>query len=191
MSTAAKTAYLFPPSLLAPGAVLDTCPDIWYLTPADNSVIISASDNYHDGQIGEWEDLPPIPIEGGLLVHWKVRARVAAPVSAEQPVVPKGGMMLSLEQAWLLRATRDDARFISLCEEWGCEVAGPSERGAFLVLDNAGKAWGFTPLDPTRRLRDVVEMLWTPYNVAYMNGGLYPLPSEGQPSQELPRQEPV
>ena len=59
-----------PPKLLmAAKPILGTCPCIWYLTPSDNSVILCASDHYHEREHGTWEEHPPMPIEGGLLVH--------------------------------------------------------------------------------------------------------------------------
>jgi len=68
---------------------------------------------------------------------------------------------------------------MELCQSWGWDVAGPSQMGFFLVLDATGKAWIFSPINTGPVLgRNAVEALWTPYNVAYMNRRVYPLPCE-------------
>jgi len=38
----------------------------------DNSIIICASDNYHNRFIGEWYALPSATVEGGLVIHWMI-----------------------------------------------------------------------------------------------------------------------
>jgi hypothetical protein len=59
---------------MAARPILETFPGIWYITPLDGSVIICASDNYLEKERGVWHQLPPMLIEGGLLVNWMVKA---------------------------------------------------------------------------------------------------------------------
>ena len=155
---------------MAAKPILETCPCIWYLTPSDNSIILCASDNYYEREHGTWDEHPPMPIEGGLLVHWMTRVK---------------GDCGSRDRFWELRATGDDEKFVELCESWGWDVAGPSYEGSFLVLDTIGKAWIFTAVDAGPWGRNVVEALWTPFNVAYMNRQAYPLPYEEVEDERL------
>ena len=175
--------YLFNQSpfgaLLAPWAVLYSFPGIYYVTPSDNSIVLSTSTNYHEREHGTWTELPPIPVEGGqLVVHWLIKPQWAAAIPSEkrrQERVEPG----TRNRFRKLRTTEDDAKFVELCESWGWDVAGPSYTGSFMVLDTVGKAWIFTAIDigPVWE-RNVVEALWTPYNVAYMDRRAYPMPWE-------------
>jgi hypothetical protein len=171
------TRYLFTQSpfecLLAPRVILNSFPGIYYVTPKDNSVVLCVSSNYHERDHGTWTELPPMAAEGGLLVHWMVKTQCLIP---SESGTDDG---LTRNRFRELRTTENDEKFVELCESWGWDVAGPSYEGSFLVLDTIGKAWIFSGVDlgPVWG-RNVVEALWTAYNVAYMNRRVYPLPWE-------------
>jgi hypothetical protein len=61
-----------------------------------------------------------------------------------------------------------DAEFKQWAAQFNLEVAGPSKRGAFLVRTQLGKVYLFGALHS--EIRIVVPSIWTPENVAYMNG---------------------
>jgi hypothetical protein len=117
--------YLFNQSpfgaLLAPWAVLYSFPGIYYVTPADNSIVLATSTNYHEREHGTWIELPLVPVEGGqLVVHWLIKSQWAAAIPGESDVSQDCGLTRSRFRE--LRTTEDEAKFVELCESWGWDV---------------------------------------------------------------------
>ncbi len=66
--------------------------------------------------------------------------------------------------------------FAEVAKSYGFKVAGPSERGGFLVCDVTGRAWLFSPMTPDNPMkpaanfgRTVTESVWSELNVSRMN----------------------